>query len=138
MNLRLLDTLGAEVVIFGVSMKKIFASVLVVALLMPVLGLLCYCCPEAAAAESSSTSVIVSRDCSCCVTTELKRDQGLLGRFESLVPGLVWNLFSRISSIDKNSTALQSIDKSLSATAFGPPDFSPHTPLYLSLEILRL
>ena len=117
-------------------MKKVLASVLVLALLAPAIGLLCFCCPALAAAESSSTSVIVSRDCSCCESKEFKRDQGLFEKFENAGSLLVRTLLLRFIPADSNVIVPRVEDRE-APLIFGPPVF-PHTPLYLSLEILRL
>lgn len=117
--------------------KKIFALFLVLALAGPWLGFLCSCCPMAHAG-SAEVSVISDGDCdSCCperITIDEKR-QALQGFGKSLqVSSLRW-----ISQSVAFVTGIRfaSFKPSHRAADMGLP-VSSKTPLYLSLQILRI
>ena len=109
---------------------------MIVALVAPAIAILCFCCPEALA-DSPQLS-IQARPCGCCEFQELSRDQGALGRFENLAVNLIQNFFSRIFPAGSTQVILESANQNLAPGVSGPPGFSSPTPLYLSLEVLRI
>ena len=117
-------------------MRKIFSALLVVALFAPAIGLVCHCC-NMSRAKSSAVS-IQANDCGCCQTRELKQDQRLVGWLETLIPAFIKDLLSRFSPADSVSTLAKSANRDAAQAVLGPPVFSPHIPLYLATQILRI
>ena len=117
-------------------MKKLSAVVLVAVLIAPLVAVLCHCCIETPG--PSSQVFIQSRECGCCSSQELKREQGAFGTFQNVVANLIQNFFSRISPAGSTRVILESANRNLAPGVLGPPEFFSPTPLYLSLEVLRI
>ena len=116
-------------------MRKIASGLLILVFLLPIIGMLCHCCPTASAAPS--TVEISSPDCTCCQTQEFRRDQGIFGRLENFISTFLQNLFLKTVSAHSVSTFETLANPDSHQASLGPPSFS-HTPLYLATQILRI
>ena len=119
-------------------MKRTFALSLVLVLLGPWFALLCSCCPMVGAAPAE-TPTLSAADCDCCGVPTLieAKKEGMLNSLESLsfipphrmlYPAVAANLLE---------TQIVKAGGLFSQDA-GPPVSFSETPLYLSLQVLRL
>lgn len=116
-------------------MKNIFASLLVLALLAPAIGLLCHCCPDGAA--KSSELSIQNSPCRCCSASEVKRDNARLGGNEGLVPLSLRIPMAQVPFADSGFLRPEFSSRDSGSQVFSPP-LSSHTPLYLAEQVLRI
>ena len=119
-------------------MKKTLAFLMVFILLGPWLALICQCCPMAKASPVE-VPTFTSRGCDCCADSfNIEQKQGIL---ESLnfffnfsfarffYPGFITAKFIETAA-GENSSVFNHFES--------PPPFLSETPLYLSLQILRI
>ena len=118
-------------------MRKSAALLLMVVMLMPVLAILCACCPMTASADLGEISFQATPCSHCCPTLDIHRDLSDLVSKEGILPFASALLIFRFGfSVTKSSAATENRGRSLTAT--GPPFAFPGNSLYLTLSTLRI
>lgn len=108
-------------------MKKIFALSLILVLAVPLISLICNCCPMNPASPLESS--IQSSSCDCCPAMNLKRDENSILKIGNLIPVLLYLQLPKFSAEGKTLTRPAISDFALTNQALGPPLFSSPIPL---------
>lgn len=118
-------------------MKKILSLLLLLTLAAPAVASACDCCPPVER-DSSGRSVLDSHT-DCCPMMAQDRQNCALEKMEASLP-----LSSRLLLISESAFQAVTPPGSFSAHSLlgavdsGPPVFSSNTPLYLTLQNLRI
>jgi len=121
-------------------MRKLIALLTILVIAGPAWGFACDCCPMPTATNSSSAPTLISPQCDCCPDAiDIKeKNQGVHRDLRLFADSILSRVFhSALTTAVSEFGILDFEHSAFDVRAAGPPD-SSHTPLYLTLQILRI
>ena len=117
-------------------MKKVLILLLVFALIGPVVGFACDCCPASHPKSTGSSYESSTHD--CCSTLDIHQDKCGISEIRQFAPSPSRILISPLVIGTQFVSASDHLNRGFHFDLVGPSSLSADTPLYLLNRVLRL